>query len=300
MKLLITGATGFLGSYLTKSLLSKGYEIIILKRSFSNVFRIQNILHSIISYDIDKIPLETIFKEHNIDIVIHAATNYGKGNTRNSEVINANVVFPLKLLELLSENGKVFINTDTFFNNNNSHLYSYLNSYSTSKKYFIELAEKYIINKQLCLINATLEHLYGPYDDKSKFTMDIINKLIRNEPQIELTLGNQERDFIYVDDAVSAYNCIIENHSGFNHKVVNFQVGTGKTSTIKEFVELSKKIIGSSSELLFGRIPHREHEIYHSQADNQKLKSLGWNASIELESGIGYIVQQMNKEKEGW
>jgi nucleoside-diphosphate-sugar epimerase len=298
MKLLVTGATGFLGSHLTRFLLSKGYEIIIVKRSFSNTSRIDSILSSVVSYDMDKVALESIFNEHKIDIVIHTATNYGKLNSNFSDVIEANVVFPLRLLELLAVKGKAFINTDTFFNNDKSHLYSYLSSYSISKKYFCELAEKYIENTQISLINARLEHLYGPHDDKMKFTMQIISKLLRNVPNIELTRGNQERDFIYVDDAVSAYYHIIQNISLFNQKVTNLQVGNGTVYSIREFVELSKKITKSTSELLFGVIPQRQNEIFHSQADNRKLKALGWSNNVDLESGIKNIVKQLNDKKE--
>jgi nucleoside-diphosphate-sugar epimerase len=297
MKIIITGATGFFGSYLTKALLGMGYEVIILKRSFSNINRISEILSSVHSYDIDKVPLELVFKEHNIDMIIHAATDYGKANNNISHVIDSNVVYPLRLLELLAEHGTVFINTDTFFNNNNSSQYSYLNSYSLSKKYFIELAQTYIARNQLCLINARLEHLYGPLDDESKFTMQIIKKLMSNEPQIELTLGNQERDFIYVDDAVSAYLHIIKNISDYSNKVIDFQVGTGTTCSIKQLVELSKEITGSSSELLFGSIPQRDNEILFSQADNSKLKALGWDSKVDLKSGISNIVNQMNTNK---
>ena len=65
MKILVTGATGFLGSHLVKALLKEKHQVIILKRSFSDTWRIEDVLENLISYDIDQYDLEKIFKEQN-------------------------------------------------------------------------------------------------------------------------------------------------------------------------------------------------------------------------------------------
>jgi len=76
--ILITGATGFLGSHITWTLFNEGFNIIILKRSFSDIWRIREIIDKIRYYDIDKVELEIPFKENEIDCIIHTATNYGR------------------------------------------------------------------------------------------------------------------------------------------------------------------------------------------------------------------------------
>jgi nucleoside-diphosphate-sugar epimerase len=74
-KVLLTGATGFLGSHLVRALLAEKYELIILKRSFSDISRIEGVINEADVYDIDRCPLEQQFKEHKkIDFVIHTAT----------------------------------------------------------------------------------------------------------------------------------------------------------------------------------------------------------------------------------
>jgi len=130
--ILITGATGFLGSHLVEKLLSDGFNIIVLKRSFSNVWRIKHLLDKLISYDIDKISLERIFEENKIDVIIHTATLYGRKKEKIYEIIESNFILPLKLLELaVINNTKSFINTDT-------SLPKHLNYYSLSKNQFKE------------------------------------------------------------------------------------------------------------------------------------------------------------------
>ena len=131
--ILLTGATGFLGSHLLEKLLESNYKIIVLKRSFSDIWRIQHLLQKVVYYDIDKVPLEKPFKENNIHIVIHTATLYGKNNEPISDIVNTNLMFPLKLLETsLRFNLDFFINTDTFFNVN-INLPNHQNYYVLSK-----------------------------------------------------------------------------------------------------------------------------------------------------------------------
>ena len=79
MKLLLTGATGFLGSNLIPAFLKAGHEVVILKRSFSDTWRIKDDLDKVRSYDIDLVPLERPFEEcGRFDCVVHTATNYGR------------------------------------------------------------------------------------------------------------------------------------------------------------------------------------------------------------------------------
>ena len=71
---MLTGGTGFLGSHLLKQLSDKDYNVIVLKRSYSDIWRIKEFIDQIKFYDIDKTAIEDIFKENKIDYVVHLAT----------------------------------------------------------------------------------------------------------------------------------------------------------------------------------------------------------------------------------
>jgi len=283
--ILLTGVTGFLGSSLAHQLLSQGYQVVALKRSYSNVERIHSILPDINFYDMDICKLNQPFKDYNrIDAIIHTATCYGRNNETSSEIFEANFMFPMRLLETAT-----YYNTDKFFNTD-TIVEKYLNNYSLSKKQFLEWAKKFIKNKNIWFTNLKLEHMYGARDDKSKFTTYVIKNCLANVSELDLTEGEQKRDFIYIDDVVSAYIALLEN---VKRQVENFQeydVGSGKAVSIREFVEAVHKITQSRTQLKFGALEYRENETMESKANIEPLKKIGWVCRKSLYEGIRLVV----------
>jgi nucleoside-diphosphate-sugar epimerase len=291
--ILLTGGTGYLGSKILKKLVDKGNNIILLKRSFSNPVRIQEYINKIIIYDIDLIPLETIFRENNINTIIHCATNFGRDENDPLHVIEANLIFPLKLLELGKKyHIKYFINTDTILDKR-------INYYSLSKKQFKDWL--FVYKQEYTCINVALEHFYGSGDDPTKFVTYIVRNLLKNVDRIDLTKGEQKRDFIYIDDVVNAFVKIIKSLEKFSQDFYEFEVGTNSPISIKEFVELTKQLSGNQHTLLnFGAIPYRENEVMNYNVNTSEISKLGWKYTIPLEKGLKKMIesekQLMNQE----
>ena len=112
-----------------------------------------------------------------------------------------------------------------------------------------------------------LEHFYGPKDVDSKFTTHVMNSCLRNVPELKLTSGEQKRDFIYIDDVVSAYLIILDNIKGFSDFFNEFDVGSGAAVSIRDFVEKVHQITDSQTHLAFGSIPYRTGEVMSSNAN---------------------------------
>lgn len=281
--ILLTGATGFLGSHLLKRLFNK-YNLIILKRSFSDTWRIADYLDKVKFYDIDKVSIDIPFRENKIDYIIHTAVNYGRDGGKISDVLNDNLMFSIKLLE-----SAIFFNTDTFLNTD-TLLYSYLNYYTLSKKHFRDYLK--FFSNEIKVINLKLEHIYGPYDSSKKFVLWLISNLINNVEELNFTKGEQVRDFIYIEDVVNAYDIVLEKISSINKGFKEFDVGTGNFIKIKDFVIMVRDIIRGAfnidirTRLNFGSIPYRENEFFNIKEDLKPLLELGWRTKYSLEEGL--------------
>ena len=286
--ILLTGATGFLGSHLLEALLEKGCKVIILKRSTSNPWRILHLLDQVSSYDIDKQPLELAFEQKNIDVAIHAAGQYGRGDCSISKIIEANVIFGVNLMDAcLRHNVKTFINTDTM-------LLPYLNNYSLSKKQFVEWLKQY--SDRIQVVNLRLDHMYGVKDDDNKFVAWVLSQLKENTQEIKLTLGEQKRDFIYIDDVVSAFMIVMDKRRGLP-QFSEFDVGTGRLVSVRKFVErmvfhCKKTNPKLQTKLLFGAVPCRKGEAMSVAVDATGLNEIGWQSKIELDEGINKIIKE--------
>lgn len=281
MKILMTGATGFLGSRLLGRLLAAGHDITILKRSFSNVRRIRESLRYVRCFDLDRQALETAFRDGRYDTIVHCATNYGRqeGMQARSGMIETNLLLPLRLLELAVEYGaRNFVNTDTLLDKG-------VSPYALSKLQFREWLRHF--SGEIGATTVSLEHFYGPDDDNSKFVTHIVRALLSGVPAIPLTPGAQLRDFIYIDDVVSAFAYVLDDLSSRPRGYVEYEVGTGKTTSIRDFVMLAKRLSGNeNTRLEFGAIPYRAQEPMNVQVDTSRLDAAGWRPLVSLEEGL--------------
>lgn len=189
---------------------------------------------------------------------------------------------------------KTFINTDSS-SYPAAESNSYLNSYALSKKQFATWGRHLASDFNISFANLKIEQLYGPGDDRTKFISWAIECCLTNNPQIQLTEGDQRRDFIYIDDAAEAYCTILRNSHEINKGFTEIGLGTGKSESIRHFIETAHKICKSTSELCFGALPYRKHEYMESFADNTIIKNLGWTAKTDMADGLKETISYFKK-----
>lgn len=280
--ILLTGATGYLGSELLKYWLSIGHKLVVLKRSTSNVYRIEAELKECVFYNVDEPNWEKVFEENSVDVVVHTAASYGRKGETFAEVVMANTLFPIQLLELAIK-AKV-----PYFINTASSLPRTINDYSLSKAHFQDwLNQK---KDQIHFVDMVLEYFYGPGDDDWKFISMVVKKLKENVPSIDFTSGNQKRDFVYISDVVSAYDLVLNQIKELK-KGANIPIGSGMAYSLRSVIELCKELVeNTSTKLNFSSIPDRMGEVPTSQANTSILENLGWNLQFDLNSGIRKLI----------
>lgn len=291
MRVLLTGATGFVGSHVLMALYKAGHDIVAIKRSTSIVPVSIKCLKGVSWYDSDENLYSTLESLGGFDVVVHLATNYGSKSSNWVEVEHDNVGFPLLLLQFSISSGcNLFINTDTFFSRKD-YSYAHMEEYILTKQYFSMwgmLATRK--NPEFIFVNARLEHVYGPGDGSEKFIPWLLRNFIADKDVVTLTACDQKRDFIYIDDVVAAYMSIINNSASLKG-YCEVGIGSGNSVPLKDFVLIAKSITGANTNLLFGAVPHRQGEIMYSQAEPMILKSFGWGAKVDLAEGIKRMVK---------
>lgn len=299
--ILLTGGTGFIGSHLLEKLLKLNKKVILLKRSFSNTWRINKFFNNknLVLKDIDKEDLNDIFCQYDIQGIFHLASF--KPRVHKSEniqdMIDSNISFPTQLLEnSMKNNVEFFINTGTVNEyqltdspiSENSKISSY-NLYAATKTAF-ECILKFYSNK--CDINCVTLKLftpYGPKDNEMKVAPYLIINSIKKK-DIYIESPNKKLDFIYINDVVEAYILIMNNISKFN-EYESFNVGTGIGTSIKEFLGIIESNLGKNEKVSFGNA--EDNQVWCS---NKKIKEkINWVPKTELSIGIQKTIEYYNQ-----
>lgn len=287
MRILLTGPSGFLGNALAQHWATQGHELWLLARPSSNLRHIEGLPATVKVLRVAASEDATVaVKAASPDAIVHTACVYGRRGETPLDVLDANLRFGTALLQgALSANQSG--SRPTTFLNTGTVLAPDVSLYALSKTQFsawgASLASQ--APNLLRFIDIRLQQMYGPGDDRSKFTTHVIEACRSNEPRLALTPGEQRRDLIHIDDVVQAYDTILQKHESFASSD-SIEVGSGTAWRMRDFVEMAKRIANASTELDFGAVPYRENEAMHSVADTTRLSGLGWRPAFDLEAGI--------------
>ncbi|MEW6206342.1 MAG: NAD(P)-dependent oxidoreductase [Pseudomonadota bacterium] len=290
-KLLITGATGFLGSRLCHNFTAAGHQVVALVRANSNLQKLQGLNIQLIELA-EHHELAATVSQLSVDGVIHTACSYGRKGEGVQEVVEANYLLGVSLLQGCIASGKktVFLNTGTV-------LQSSVGIYAITKNQFSELGMQLCTGPQapnVQFIDIALQHMFGPGDDASKFTTHVIRSCLANANTLPLTDGTQQRDFIYIDDVVQGYSTLLEQAGNLN-KAERVELGSGYAPTLREFVEMVHQLSNSKTKLEFGAVPMRAGDAPICVANTQRMQQLGWSPTYSLQEGIKKTIQMENK-----
>jgi CDP-paratose synthetase len=287
LNILITGAGGFLGSALARKLGGMDHQVSLLVRKNSDLYRLTDLsTYKIGRCETDQ-EITQFISDVSPDAVIHTACCYGRNGESTLKIIDSNLRFGALILNAINGLGKKvsFINAGTVLSRDASF-------YALTKIQFEELGA-YISNtsnQSIQFINIKLQHMYGPGDDASKFTSYVINSCKNNVLTLPLTLGEQKRDFIYIEDVVEAYAMIIESLELLNG-FEQIELGSGTAPRLRDFVEIVHKLTDSKTELLFGKIPYRENDAMCMVANINALKKIGWIPKFDIAAGVKKTIE---------
>lgn len=274
MKVLLTGATGFIGSHVARVLLQGGHEVHAVVRPTSDRRRIADIERALTIHtgEMDHVPLAP-------DVLIHLAWYAVHGRYLTAPENRDCLAASLRLLRRAACR-VVFAGTCFEFDTSLGRL----SEDSPTKPTTLYAESKDTLGREVRgRDNAAwvrFFYQYGPWEDERRLVPSIIRALRRGEPA-KLSPGDQRRDFLHVEDVAAAV-CAIAT-SGLTGSA---NIGSGEAPSVKEIALTIAALAGRPDLLRFGEIPYGPGEPMLIVADNAKLRSTGWAPRYSLEEGL--------------
>lgn len=282
MNILILGGNGYIGSKLVIELLNQGHLIICTKRENSDMSRVQKVIDQVTFISSTREAVAQVMQHQKIDYVINTVGYYNRASNCNDTIIEANLEFPLKVLNLAAINRvKNFLTIGT-------GLPDEFNLYSFSKSIFAKFGKFYAEDISMNFVNCELQMFYGSDEPPGRFLIDCLKKMVCNE-SLNLTMGTQRRDIVAVEDVVKAIAYIVDIQPlGYQ----SVQVGTAEAPMISEVIEYMAECTNTKSKIRFGAIPMRPCEP-NCIADISKLSGWGFKCKYSWRDGIKKMVEEV-------
>ncbi|MDP2593293.1 MAG: GDP-mannose 4,6-dehydratase [bacterium] len=273
-RILVTGSGGFIGRHLTAYLSSKDYEVVPFAGDVTK------------KIDIDG----------EIDAVYHLAakTFIGYCTLNPKETMDVNFGGVLKGLECAREKKAKFIfaSAAAVYGANNEGLSEDFpakpnNVYGLSKYLAEQLCEFYAKYLEIPCVVLRLFNVYGA-GQRGEFLLPTLVQNIQKGQTIELRSPKSVRDFIYIDDVLSAFELCVEKN--FEAKFNLFNIGSGKGYSVEEVVGIIKSVSGKDAAVKSDETA--EGDV--STADISKAKKfLGWGPKVSFEEGIRKMLAEV-------
>ena len=289
-KVVITGASGFVGSNLTRYLLGKNIEVYIIVRPTSDISFLEKKDYNlnIFRYDKDINKLISFFNEIQPDCVFHLASNVIAEHKANQidSLVQSNITFGLHLLEAMKETGvKRLVNTGTFWQHYNNEEYNPVCLYAATKQAFETLLEYYVQAESFKVITLKLFDTYGENDRRPKL-INLLNKFADEQTELNMSPGEQILNLVHVNDVCKAFDSAQEllynNNNNACH--LRYDVANYKTHTLKEVIEIFELVSNKKINVIWSGRPYRKREVMKLWDKGEILPN--WESKISLEEGL--------------
>ena len=290
MRILVTGAGGFIGSHVLPLLVQAGHEVhAIYLDSAGHPDGIHAHVANLLTSDCRDL-LETIRPSH----LLHLGWYVPPGKFW---VANENIDWLYASLSLLkafaAAGGKRWVGAGTCAEYDWSRSGVFRESdpiapitlYGACKSSLHMISERLGEQLGVEVSSGRVFFPYGPAEPAGRLIPSVIRSLLSGE-STACTEGLQVRDYIFVEDVASAFVTLLE--SSFRGPV---NIGSGASVPVREIVAKIGEITGRPELVRFGAIPSRAGEPHEIVADVSRLRSLGWTPRYSLQDGLERTVQ---------
>jgi CDP-glucose 4,6-dehydratase len=308
---LVTGARGFAGAWLAKALLDQGRKVVSLDKGREerpvSTLRLLGIEEDVVDVmgDLnDGDLMERLLTEHGVDSVFHLAAETIVGTVQASPVrgFETNVRGTWTLLDACRRTGVeriVVASSDKAYGAHDELPYreeyplQATAPYEASKAAADIISRSYWHSYELPVAVTRFANIYGGGDlNFSRLVPEAVCAALDGRPPVLRSDGSPERDFLYVEDAASAYLAIAAGLDRDDIRGEAFNAGGGKPHSVGEVVETIARLSGTGVEPDIQGEGNPEGEIDRQWVDPTKLRErTGWTPSVGLEEGLGRTLE---------
>tara|TARA_B100001113_G_scaffold57957_1_gene43571 strand:- start:396 stop:1349 length:954 start_codon:yes stop_codon:yes gene_type:complete len=308
LKLLVTGAAGFIGYHLSKELLKKNNQVFGID-NFSSYYDTKlkkdrlGELKSFNSFEFKELDicdfnsLKNLFKKFNFDKVVNLAAQPGVRYSLINpfEYINSNLVGFVNVIELCKEfkvKGLIYASSSSIYGGNEKIPFNIkdkantpLSLYGATKRSNELIAHSYSHVYGLHTTGLRFFTVYGPWYRPDMGMYIFIKKIIQDKYISVFNNGNMWRDFTYIDDIISGTMSAIDK----NYKYEIFNLGNNKSENLMDMINIIENELGKKAKIKFKSL--QDGDMVSTFADiSHTIKKIAYNPSTDIKDGIPKLV----------
>ncbi len=303
---LVTGATGFIGSNLARRLVNDGHYVHLLVRKNTNQFpwRITEI-NEHVKFEFynhaEADSIERIFADVKPQWVFHLAAHGAYSWQKDkTQILQSNYILTSRLLDAAVEHA-----VESFVNTGTSSEYGQMNhapkedeplnpvSYYAATKAGATTLCRYVAGAHnINMPTLRLYSCFGPYEQPNRLMTNLVACGVDGHWP-KLVDENCAHDFVYVEDAVDAYILAAKRKLGEGSDPgAIYNVGTGVQTTLKEVVQIAAPLLAIETKPSFGTMPNRSWDAEVWVCDHSKItRELGWRPQYSFEDGLKKMIE---------
>lgn len=265
MRILVTGAAGFVGQHLLPYLEKQGHEVYALVRPSTDGSKVYTNHLYVFEDDIEH--LASYLLENHVDGIIHLASLYiaehKPADIKN--IVTSNVYLGTAVMEAAVKAGvKWFLNTGTIWQNYNvepySDTYCPVNLYASSKQAFMDMAKYYTEVSDIRFCTLKLCDTYGANDTRRKI-FALFEQIAKTGECLKMSPGEQKLDIVHIDNVVRDFEALAEKLDNGEQLREEYVVSSGRQKSLKEIAKQYEINHQVTLNIEWGGRPYRKREV---------------------------------------